>query len=35
MTGFVNPYKVVARRRAFSTFPNAQNRSENRLLKKN
>ncbi len=34
MTGFVNPCKVVARKRAFSTLPNAWNGSENRLLKK-
>jgi hypothetical protein len=31
MTGFVNPCKVVARKRAFSTLPNALNGIENKL----
>jgi hypothetical protein len=28
MTSFVHPHKVIARRSAFSTFPNAQNGGE-------
>jgi hypothetical protein len=28
ITDFVNPYKVVAKRNAFSTFPSAKNESE-------
>ncbi len=35
MFGFVHPHKVITRRSAFSTFPNAQNGSENKLLKNN
>jgi hypothetical protein len=35
MVNFMDPYKMIARKSAFSSFPSALNEGENKKIKKN